>query len=187
MRGSFYRIKADRTVDDNAIAADSNDARGNSASVPEKAQRQIEAPIASSGVMAKPQQLCGVGEASIPSTPRSDTVAWLNEMIAGFVNLDVNGLRLQWRNHLGGTPPAHLIGREGMTGLPLVLGNHRSPSVTDSRCGSSKSKSSVERDSPSDLKDARMDHRQRWEYGCGRLVTESGPWCSRLHARAGVS
>src|SRR5260370_30561731 len=56
--------------------------------------------------MAKPRQLCGEGW--IPSTPRSDTVAWLNEMIAGFVDLDVNGLRLQWRNHLGGTPPAHL-------------------------------------------------------------------------------
>jgi hypothetical protein len=40
VRGSFYRIKADRTVDDHAIAADSNDAQGNAASVPEKARRQ---------------------------------------------------------------------------------------------------------------------------------------------------
>ena len=29
-------------------------------------------------------------------------------MIAGLADLDVNGLRLQWRNRLGGTPPAHL-------------------------------------------------------------------------------
>ena len=29
-------------------------------------------------------------------------------MIAGLADLDANGLRLQWRNHLGGTPPAHL-------------------------------------------------------------------------------
>jgi len=29
-------------------------------------------------------------------------------MIAALVELDANGLCLQWRNHLGGTPPAHL-------------------------------------------------------------------------------
>ena len=29
-------------------------------------------------------------------------------MIAALVELDTNGLCLQWRNHLGGTPPAHL-------------------------------------------------------------------------------
>jgi len=29
-------------------------------------------------------------------------------LVAGLVDLDVNGLRLQWRNHLGGAPPAHL-------------------------------------------------------------------------------
>ena len=29
-------------------------------------------------------------------------------MIAALVQLDANGLCLQWRNHLGGTPPAHL-------------------------------------------------------------------------------
>ena len=29
-------------------------------------------------------------------------------MVAGLIDLDANGLRLQWRNHLGGTPPAHL-------------------------------------------------------------------------------
>jgi hypothetical protein len=40
VRGSFYRVKADPIVDDHAIAPDSNDARGNSASVPKKAQRQ---------------------------------------------------------------------------------------------------------------------------------------------------
>src|SRR5271154_717802 len=32
----------------------------------------------------------------------------LEDLVAGLVELDVNGLRLQWRNHLGGTPPAHL-------------------------------------------------------------------------------
>ena len=29
-------------------------------------------------------------------------------MIAVLVELDANGLCLQWRDHLGGTPPAHL-------------------------------------------------------------------------------
>jgi hypothetical protein len=32
----------------------------------------------------------------------------LDDMIAAPVELDANGLCLQWRNHLGGTPPAHL-------------------------------------------------------------------------------
>ena len=45
----------------------------------------------------------GVGEAAPRSTQRSDVIASLNEMIAGLVDLDVKGLRLQWRNHLGGT------------------------------------------------------------------------------------
>ena len=31
-----------------------------------------------------------------------------DDMIAALVELDANGLCLQWRNHLGGTPPAHL-------------------------------------------------------------------------------
>ena len=34
------------------------------------------------------------------STPGSDVIA-----IAGFIDLDVKGLCLQWRNHLGGIPP----------------------------------------------------------------------------------
>ena len=32
----------------------------------------------------------------------------LDDMVAALVELDANGLCLQWRNHLGGTPPAHL-------------------------------------------------------------------------------
>jgi hypothetical protein len=31
-----------------------------------------------------------------------------DDMIAALVELDANGLCLQWHNHLGGTPPAHL-------------------------------------------------------------------------------
>jgi hypothetical protein len=55
--------------------------------------------------MAKRQQSRGVGAST---TPRSDSIPTLGETIAGLVGLDANGLCLQWRNHLGGSPPAHL-------------------------------------------------------------------------------
>jgi len=58
--------------------------------------------------MVERRQPRGVGDASPRSTQRSDASASLNDMIAGLIDLDVKGLRLQWRNHLGGTPPAHL-------------------------------------------------------------------------------
>lgn len=41
-------------------------------------------------------------------TPRSDNAGSVEDVIAGLAALDAKGLRLQWRNHLGGTPPAHL-------------------------------------------------------------------------------
>jgi Protein of unknown function (DUF2924) len=41
-------------------------------------------------------------------TPRPKDVLALDDMIAALAELDANGLCLQWRNHLGGTPPAHL-------------------------------------------------------------------------------
>jgi len=49
-----------------------------------------------------------VGEASPPWAPRSDNAGSVEDVIAGLADLDANGLRLQWRNHLGGTPAAHL-------------------------------------------------------------------------------
>ncbi len=49
-----------------------------------------------------------VGEALRRSTPGSEAIASLDDAIAGFVDLDVKGLCLHWRNHLGGLPPAHL-------------------------------------------------------------------------------
>ena len=56
----------------------------------------------------KLRQSLGVGEGLRRSTPRSDSIAALGETISGLVDLDINELRLQWRNHLGGTSPAHL-------------------------------------------------------------------------------
>lgn len=58
--------------------------------------------------MAARRQTCGVGEALPSPAPRSDIGASLDDVIAGLVDLDLKGLRLQWRNHLGGTPPVHL-------------------------------------------------------------------------------
>jgi hypothetical protein len=58
--------------------------------------------------MAKLPQPSGVGNNLLPSAPRSAERESLEDLVAGLADLDVNGLRLQWRNHLGGTPPAHL-------------------------------------------------------------------------------
>jgi hypothetical protein len=49
-----------------------------------------------------------VGAAPPLSTPRSDNAGSVEDVIAGLADLDAKGLRLQWRNHLGGIPPAHL-------------------------------------------------------------------------------
>ncbi|HEY3622682.1 MAG TPA: hypothetical protein VGL12_09885, partial [Roseiarcus sp.] len=58
--------------------------------------------------MAKLPQSSGGVEALLPSAPRSAERRSLEDLVAGLVDLDVSGVSLQWRNHLGGTPPAHL-------------------------------------------------------------------------------
>ena len=50
----------------------------------------------------------GAGEGLLRPTARPKGVLAQDDMIAALVELDTNGLCLQWRNHLGGTPPAHL-------------------------------------------------------------------------------
>jgi hypothetical protein len=45
---------------------------------------------------------------SLPFTPRSDDEGSVEKVIACLANLDAKGLRLQRRNHLGGTAPDHL-------------------------------------------------------------------------------
>jgi hypothetical protein len=50
----------------------------------------------------------GAGEGLLRPRPRSEGVLALDDMIAALVELDAKGLGLQWRNHLGGTPPSHL-------------------------------------------------------------------------------
>jgi Protein of unknown function (DUF2924) len=58
--------------------------------------------------MAAPRRKDGVGEARCRSASSSNDAPPLDATIAGLVDLDADQLRLQWRNHLGGIPPAHL-------------------------------------------------------------------------------
>jgi hypothetical protein len=58
--------------------------------------------------MGKRRQSRGVGEGLLRATLRSDSIPALGETISGLVDLDANGLCLQWRNQIGGSPPAHL-------------------------------------------------------------------------------
>jgi Protein of unknown function (DUF2924) len=58
--------------------------------------------------MAQRRQPRDVRQGLLRPTPRPDGVLALDDTIAALVELDANGLCLQWRNHLGGTPPAHL-------------------------------------------------------------------------------
>ena len=50
----------------------------------------------------------GAGEIPPRPAPSSEEAVTLATTIAGLADLDADRLRLQWRNHLGGTPPAHL-------------------------------------------------------------------------------
>jgi len=59
-------------------------------------------------VTAMRRALADVGAPSPLLTPRSDNAESVEDVIAGLADLDAKGLPLQWRNHLGGTPPAHL-------------------------------------------------------------------------------
>jgi len=58
--------------------------------------------------MTKRRQSRGLSEGLLRPTPQSDSIPALSETISGLVDLNANGLCLQWRNHLGGSPPAHL-------------------------------------------------------------------------------
>jgi len=58
--------------------------------------------------MPRRRHPAGVGEAPSRPTPSSSASPSLEERIAGLADLDADQLRLQWRNHLGGTAPAHL-------------------------------------------------------------------------------
>jgi Protein of unknown function (DUF2924) len=58
--------------------------------------------------MAAREKPTGPGERESRPAPSSIPANSLDALVAGLADLDVDKLRLQWRNHLGGTPPAHL-------------------------------------------------------------------------------
>ena len=58
--------------------------------------------------MARRRPPRGAGEGLLRPTAQPEGVLALDDMIAALVELDANGLCLQWRKQLGGTPPAHL-------------------------------------------------------------------------------
>ena len=60
--------------------------------------------------MAKRRKASGAGEASVPPAPSSSERERLDASVASLSGLNADQLRLQWRNHLGGIPPAHLPG-----------------------------------------------------------------------------
>jgi hypothetical protein len=60
--------------------------------------------------MTKRRMASGAGEASNPPAPAPSARGALDALVAGLPHLNLDQLRLQWRNHLGGNPPAHLPG-----------------------------------------------------------------------------
>ena len=58
--------------------------------------------------MTTGRQSPAAGEGLLCVKSRHGDAPMLDDMIAGLVDLDTNGLCLRWRNHLGGTPPVHL-------------------------------------------------------------------------------
>jgi hypothetical protein len=50
----------------------------------------------------------GPGEKEARPAQSSNRMNALDALVAGLADLGPDQLRLQWRNHLGGTPPAHL-------------------------------------------------------------------------------
>jgi hypothetical protein len=58
--------------------------------------------------MAARENPTGPGERATRPAPSSRSASSLDDLFNGLADLEADQLRLQWRNHLGGTPPAHL-------------------------------------------------------------------------------
>ena len=99
-RGSFYRIPAGET----GIIEGHCELRDGA----QEGAGPVGAASPSSSLMAGRRPMRGAGEGLLRPTPRPKRGLARDDMIAALVELDANGLCLQWRNHLGGTPPAHL-------------------------------------------------------------------------------
>src|SRR5271166_7080056 len=60
--------------------------------------------------MAKRGKSSGAGEASVPPALSASKRETVDASVASLSGLNLDQLRLQWRNHLGGIAPAHLPG-----------------------------------------------------------------------------
>jgi hypothetical protein len=60
--------------------------------------------------MAKRRKATGAGEASSAPASASSKRETVDALVASFSDLNLDQLELQWRNYLGGSPPAHLPG-----------------------------------------------------------------------------
>ena len=58
--------------------------------------------------MAQPSKAGSASGAPAKSAPRADDREWLSQFASSLLDLDRRQLLLQWRNHLGGTAPAHV-------------------------------------------------------------------------------
>ena len=64
----------------------------------------------SGGVMAQRRNSGGASEALVPPAPSLSEDEALDCLVASLSRLNMDQLRLRWRNHLGGVAPAHLPG-----------------------------------------------------------------------------
>src|SRR5271166_3303320 len=60
--------------------------------------------------MAKRGKASGAGEASVPPALSASERETVDASVASLSGLNLDQLRLQWRNQLGGIAPAHLPG-----------------------------------------------------------------------------
>ncbi len=58
--------------------------------------------------MAQPSKARSASEAPAQPAPLADNRERLSQIVSSLLDLDKRQLLLQWRNHLGGTAPAHL-------------------------------------------------------------------------------
>ena len=60
--------------------------------------------------MAERRKASGPGGALVPPAPSASERETIDALVASLSGLNMDRLRLQWRNHLGGIAPAHLPG-----------------------------------------------------------------------------
>ena len=106
-RGSIYCMERGPAAEDSTTPHSRRGSGRRRGALEEDAPRG-ETQGVSSGVTAMRRPSGDVGAASPLLTPQSDNAGSVEDVIAGLADLDAKGLRLQWRNHLGGASPGHL-------------------------------------------------------------------------------